>query len=111
MRRRNDEFILFQTEDQKIALDVRFEEETVWLSLDQMAELFDRNKSTISRHIKMYLMKPSCSGNKLLQILQQLRWMGKYTALCATSFMKQLESDFDRAVRQLKENKGGPQHE
>ena len=52
MRRRNDEFILFQTEDQKIALDVRFEEETVWLSLDQMAELFDRNKSTISRHIK-----------------------------------------------------------
>lgn len=52
MRRRNDEFILFQTEDQKIALDVRFEEETVWLSLDQMADLFDRNKSTISRHIK-----------------------------------------------------------
>mgnify|MGYP000355485655 CR=1 FL=1 len=52
MKRRNDEFVLFQTEDRKIALDVRFEEETVWLSLDQMADLFDRNKSTISRHIK-----------------------------------------------------------
>ena len=52
MKWRNDEFVLFQTEDRKIALDVRFEEETVWLSLDQMADLFDRNKSTISRHIK-----------------------------------------------------------
>lgn len=33
-------------------IDVRLENETVWLSLDKMAELFQRNKSTISRHIK-----------------------------------------------------------
>jgi len=31
---------------------VRFDEETVWLTLDQMATLFDRDKSTVSRHIK-----------------------------------------------------------
>ena len=36
----------------KIAVDVRFYDESVWLTLDQMATLFERDKSTISRHIK-----------------------------------------------------------
>jgi hypothetical protein len=44
--------IIFKTEDEKISVDVRFDEETVWLTLDQMAALFDRGKSTISRHIR-----------------------------------------------------------
>ena len=44
--------ILYQTEDGKTKLEVQFKDETVWLSLDQMAELFQRDKSTISRHIK-----------------------------------------------------------
>lgn len=43
---------MYQTEDSDIKIDVRFEGETVWLSLDQMADLFQRDKSTISRHIK-----------------------------------------------------------
>ena len=38
--------------DESIRLEVRLGEDTVWLTLDQMAELFQRNKSTISRHIK-----------------------------------------------------------
>lgn len=44
--------ILYQTEDGQTKLEVQFKDETVWLSLDQMAELFQRDKSTISRHIK-----------------------------------------------------------
>src|SRR6218665_3631269 len=48
----SSEFILFKTEDQKISVDVRFEEETVWLTQDQMAVLFDKAKSTINEHIK-----------------------------------------------------------
>lgn len=47
-----DNMLIYQSEDGKIKIDVRFENETVWLSLDQMAILFGRNKSTISRHIK-----------------------------------------------------------
>lgn len=43
--------IIFTTDDGKVSINTQFDEETVWLSLDQMAELFDRNKSTISRHI------------------------------------------------------------
>lgn len=45
-------FIIFKTEDNKVEVDVRFQNETVWLTLDQMSALFDRDKSTISRHIK-----------------------------------------------------------
>lgn len=45
-------FLLYQTEDGKLKIDVRFQDETVWLSLNQMAELFQRDKSVISRHIK-----------------------------------------------------------
>lgn len=48
----NSEIIIYQTEDGLAKIDVRLENETVWLSLDQMAELFQRDKSTISRHIK-----------------------------------------------------------
>ena len=44
--------VIFKTEDNQIAVDVRFHDETVWLTLDQMAALFERDKSPISRHIK-----------------------------------------------------------
>jgi len=44
--------IIFRTADGQVAVDVTFDGETTWLSLDQTAELFDRDKSTISRHIK-----------------------------------------------------------
>ena len=45
------EFLFYQTEDGRIRLQVRVQQETVWLSLNQMAELFQRDKSVISRHI------------------------------------------------------------
>ena len=46
------EIIIYQTEDGLTKIDVSMQNETVWLSLDQMSELFQRDKSTISRHIK-----------------------------------------------------------
>ena len=48
----NSEIILYQTEDGGTRLQVRLEGETVLLSLNQMADLFQRDKSVISRHIK-----------------------------------------------------------
>ena len=44
--------IMYTTEDGLTKIETIFEEDTVWLSIDQMAELFQRDKSTISRHIK-----------------------------------------------------------
>jgi hypothetical protein len=46
------QILLYQTPDGESRIEVRLQGETVWLNLDQMAELFQRNKSTISRHIK-----------------------------------------------------------
>ena len=48
----NSELMMYTTEDGITKIDVTFVDETVWLSLDQMSELFQRDKSTISRHIK-----------------------------------------------------------
>ena len=46
------EIIIYQTEDGLASIEVKMQNETVWLSLDLMASLFQRDKSTISRHIK-----------------------------------------------------------
>ena len=48
----NGNIILYQTEDGKSRIEVTLCNDTVWLTTDQMAELFQRNNSTISRHIK-----------------------------------------------------------
>lgn len=48
----NSNIIMYTTEDGLTKIEVTFDEDTVWLSLDQIAELFQRDKSTISRHIK-----------------------------------------------------------
>lgn len=48
----NGQIILFQTQSGETKIEVRLSNETVWLTADQMAELFQRNKSTISRHIR-----------------------------------------------------------
>jgi hypothetical protein len=49
---RDSEFLLYQTQDGALRVEVHFDGETVWLSLSQMAELFQRHKSVVSRHIK-----------------------------------------------------------
>jgi len=45
------EIILYQTEDGQTKIEVRLENETVWLTLNQLSELFQKAKSTISEHI------------------------------------------------------------
>ncbi len=50
--RREAEFLLYQAEDGRTRVEVRFDGETAWLSLRQMSELFQRDKSVISRHVK-----------------------------------------------------------
>ena len=50
-KNKNNEIIIFKTEDEKIKVDVRSEDETVWLSIDSMAKLFEKSRSTINEHI------------------------------------------------------------
>ena len=45
------EIVIFKTSDDKISFDVRFEGETVWLTIGDMASLFEKSRSTINEHI------------------------------------------------------------
>src|SRR5574344_801382 len=51
MEENDTDIIIYQAEDGKMRLDVRLEHETVWLSLDQVAVLFGKSKSTINEHV------------------------------------------------------------
>ena len=44
-------FLLYTTENKKIKVDVLIQNETVWLTIDQMSELFQKGRSTINEHI------------------------------------------------------------
>lgn len=52
MKEKHDEIVIYQSEDGLIKVDVLFENETVWLTMDQMGLLFGKAKSTISEHIQ-----------------------------------------------------------
>ncbi len=48
----NNELIIYQTDDGKVKIETHFENETVWLSVEQIAELFQRERSVISKHVR-----------------------------------------------------------
>ena len=48
---KNNQLIIYQTEDGKVKIETHFENETVWLNIDQIAELFQKSRSTINEHI------------------------------------------------------------
>ena len=57
MEQNNSEILIYQSEDGQTKIDVKVDDETVWLSLNQIAELFQRDKSVIAKHIKNVLKK------------------------------------------------------
>ncbi|MEO2239198.1 virulence protein RhuM/Fic/DOC family protein [Dorea sp. YH-dor226] len=48
---KNNEIVIFETEDKQVKLPVAVDDETVWLNRNQMSELFDRDVKTIGKHI------------------------------------------------------------
>lgn len=71
MNEKKNEIILF--ENQEVKLEVNLKDETVWLNLEQMAELFKRDKSVISRHISNIFKEEELEKIQLLQNLQQFK--------------------------------------
>lgn len=47
----NDKIVIYQTKDGQTSIDVKLEDDTVWLSANQMARLFDRDEKTIRKHV------------------------------------------------------------
>ncbi|MCL2603695.1 MAG: virulence RhuM family protein [Defluviitaleaceae bacterium] len=77
MKNKSDHVVIFKTDDERITVDVRFDEETVWLTLDQMAELFERDKSTVSRHIKNVFEEGELERNSVVAIFATTAVDGK----------------------------------
>lgn len=65
----NNQIIIYQTEDGQTTVDVRMDENTVWLSQAQMAALFQKNQSVIARHISNVFTEGELEQNSNMQIL------------------------------------------
>ncbi len=69
MKENKSDFILFKTEDEKISVDVRFEDETVWLTQEQMANLFEWDRTVIVKHIGNIFSEGELDEKSNVQIL------------------------------------------
>jgi hypothetical protein len=69
------QFLIYQTEDGRVKIDVRFEDETVWLTQQMMAELFQASQQNISLHInniyKEGELQPEATHKEYLSVRQE----------------------------------------
>lgn len=73
----NGEILLYQSDDGQLKIQVRLENDTVWLSQADMVELFQSSKSNISEHIKHIFEEKSWKKIQLSGNSEQLPLMGK----------------------------------
>ena len=78
MEENKGQILLYQTVDGESRIEVTLCNNTVWLTLDQMAELFQRNKSTISRHIKNVFESGELQENSVVAFFATMLLMVKY---------------------------------
>ena len=77
----NNQIVIYQTEDGNTAIDVRLENETVWLSQAQMSLLFQKDQSVIARHINNVFNEGELDRSSNMQILHNTISKYKPTAL------------------------------
>ena len=69
------EFLLYQTEEGRSRIEVRMQGETVWLTQNQMAEMFQTSKQNISQHVKVIYesgeLEPPATVKKFLTVRQE----------------------------------------
>ena len=70
------DILIYQTEDGQTKIEVSLKDDTVWLSLDQMAELFQRNKSTVSRHLKNIFESGELDPNRTVAFIATVQTEG-----------------------------------
>ena len=74
-----NKIIIYQTEDGQTQIDVRLENETVWLTQAQMAELFDKDRTVIGRHIRNIYKEEELEQNITCAKFAQVQIEGKRT--------------------------------
>ena len=70
----DQKIVIYQTEDGKTQIDVRLENETVWLTQAQMAELFEKDQSVIARHINNALKEGELEENSNMHFLHNTQY-------------------------------------
>jgi hypothetical protein len=78
---KEDKIIIYQTEDGQTQIDVRLENETVWLTQAQMANLFQKDQSVIARHIANVFKEGELEKDSNMQILHNTLSKYKPTAI------------------------------
>ncbi len=73
----NSEIKIYKTPDGKTSIDVKLEKETVWLSLNQISKLFERDKSVISRHISNIYKEGELERNSTVAKIATVQKEGK----------------------------------
>ncbi len=71
------EIVLYQAPDGKVKIDVRLEDETVWLTQEQMATLFGKGRSTITEHIANVFKEGELEQYRTCRNFRQVRLEGK----------------------------------
>lgn len=71
------EIVIFKIEDEQIQIDVHLEEETVWLTQNQMVLLFNSSKANISEHIKFIYQEGELEKNLTVRKFRTVRVEGK----------------------------------
>ena len=76
MKKPDNQIIIFKSDDEKITVDVRFGEETAWLTQQQIAELFDTARTSIVEHIKNIYDEGELSADRTCREFRQVRKEG-----------------------------------
>ncbi len=72
-----DKILIYQTEDGQTQIDVRLENDTVWLTQAQMAELFESSRTNIVEHIQHIIEDHELEENSTCRKIRQVRQEGK----------------------------------
>ncbi|CAM3410473.1 virulence RhuM family protein [Aequorivita lipolytica] len=75
----DDQILIYQNQDGNIKIDVRLEEETVWLTQDQMATLFGKGRSTVTEHIQNVFSENELEAEATSRKFRQVRTEGSRT--------------------------------
>ena len=73
----DSQFLIYQNQEGDVKIDVRFQDETIWLSLDQMATLFSKDKRTISKHISNIFKEGELDENSVIRNFRTTATDGK----------------------------------
>lgn len=79
------DILIYQLEDGETEISVQLDNETVWLNLNQIVDLFGRDKSVISRHINNIFKEKELQRDSVVAKMQQLLQTEKHTKLIITT--------------------------